>query len=317
MLNKIAVIGAGNVGATLVQRLVEAELSKVVAMVDIAEGIPQGKALDILESGPVYGYDTRVVGSNGYDVVQDADIVVVTAGVARKPGMSRDDLLEINKKVMIDVCTQIKNVAPNSIVIVVSNPLDAMCHVALHATGFPSNRVIGMAGVLDSARFRTFVAEALDVSVEDVHSFVLGGHGDTMVPMARYTTIAGIPVTELMDAATLEKLIDRARNGGAEIVGYLKTGSAYYAPSASVLAMVESIVKDKKRILPCAVQLNGQYGINGLYVGVPVKLGKNGLEQVIELKLNDSEQAMLDKSVAAVEELVQKLGLGKPQPAMA
>jgi malate dehydrogenase len=317
MLNKIAVIGAGNVGATLVQRLAEAELAKVVAMVDIAEGIPQGKALDILESGPVYGYDTRVLGSNGYEIVKDAEIVVVTAGVARKPGMSRDDLIEINKKVMTDVCTQIKNVAPNSIVIVVSNPLDAMCHVALHATGFPSNRVIGMAGVLDSARFRTFIAEALDVSVEDVQGFVLGGHGDTMVPMARYTTVAGIPVSELMDAATLEKLIDRARTGGAEIVSYLKTGSAYYAPSASVLAMVESIVKDKKRILPCAVYLTGQYGVKGLYVGVPVKLGKGGLEQVIELKLNESEQAMLNNSVAAVQELVDKLALGAaPQPAL-
>jgi malate dehydrogenase len=317
MLNKIAVIGAGNVGATLVQRLAEAELAKVVAMVDIAEGIPQGKALDILESGPVYGYDTRVLGSNGYDIVKDAEIVVVTAGVARKPGMSRDDLIEINKKVMTDVCTQIKNVAPNSIVIVVSNPLDAMCHVALHATGFPSNRVIGMAGVLDSARFRTFIAEALDVSVEDVQGFVLGGHGDTMVPMARYTTVAGIPVSELMDAATLEKLIDRARNGGAEIVSYLKTGSAYYAPSASVLAMVEAIVKDKKRILPCAVYLTGQYGVKGLYVGVPVKLGKGGLEQVIELKLNDAEKAMLNNSVAAVQELVDKLALGAtPQPAL-
>lgn len=307
MLHKISVIGAGNVGATLVQRLAEAELAKHVAVVDILEGIPQGKALDILESSPVYGYDTRVVGSNTYDVIADSDIVVVTAGIARKPGMSRDDLIATNAKIVTDVCNNIKKFAPNTLVIVVSNPLDAMCHVALKATGFPSNRVFGMAGVLDSARYKTFIAEALDVSVEDIQGFVLGGHGDTMVPLPRYTTVAGIPLSDFLDAATIDKIVDRARNGGAEIVGYLKTGSAFYAPSASVLEMIESIAKDKKKILPCAVHLSGEYGIKDLYVGVPVKLGKNGIEQVIELKLSDAEVQELRKSADAVQELVNSL----------
>jgi malate dehydrogenase len=307
MLHKISVIGAGNVGATLVQRLAEAELSKYVAVVDILEGIPQGKALDILESGPVYGYDTRVLGSNTYEVIEDSDIVVVTAGIARKPGMSRDDLLATNAKIVTDVCNNIKKYAPKSMVIIVSNPLDAMCHVALQATGFPSERVFGMAGVLDSARYKTFIAEALDVSVEDIQGFVLGGHGDTMVPLPRYTTVAGIPLSDLMDAATIDKIVDRARNGGAEIVGYLKTGSAFYAPSASVMEMIESIVKDKKKILPCAVYLTGQYGIKELYVGVPVKLGKNGIEQVMEIKLTDAEKQQLRNSADAVQELVQSL----------
>lgn len=307
MLHKISVIGAGNVGATLVQRLAEAELAKHVAVVDILEGIPQGKALDILESSPVYGYDTKVVGSNTYDVIADSDIVVVTAGIARKPGMSRDDLLATNAKIVTDVCNNIKKFAPESLVIIVSNPLDAMCHVALTATGFPSNRVFGMAGVLDSARYKTFVAEALDVSVEDVQGFVLGGHGDTMVPLPRYTTVAGIPLSDFLDTATIDKIVDRARNGGAEIVGYLKTGSAFYAPSASVLEMIESIAKDKKKILPCAVYLTGQYGIKDLYVGVPVKLGKNGIEQVIELKLSDAEVQELRKSADSVQELVNSL----------
>lgn len=307
MLHKISVIGAGNVGATLVQRLAEAELSKHVAVVDILEGIPQGKALDILESSPIYGYDTRVVGSNTYDIIADSDIVVVTAGIARKPGMSRDDLLATNAKIVTDVCNNIKKFAPNALVIVVSNPLDVMCHVALQACGFPSNRVFGMAGVLDSARYKTFIAEALDVSVEDVQGFVLGGHGDTMVPLPRYTTVAGIPLSDFLDAATIDKIVDRARNGGAEIVGYLKTGSAFYAPSASVLEMIESIAKDKKKILPCAVYLTGQYGIKDLYVGVPVKLGKNGIEQVVELKLSDAELQELRKSANAVQELVDSL----------
>lgn len=307
MLHKISVIGAGNVGATLVQRLAEAELSKHVAVVDILEGIPQGKALDILESSPVYGYDTRVVGSNTYDVIADSDIVVVTAGIARKPGMSRDDLLATNAKIVTDVCNNIKKFAPNSFVIIVSNPLDAMCHVALKATGFPSNRVFGMAGVLDSARYKTFIAEALDVSVADIQGFVLGGHGDTMVPLPRYTTIAGIPLSDFLDAASIDKIVDRARNGGAEIVGYLKTGSAFYAPSASVLEMIESIAKDKKKILPCAVYLTGEYGIKDLYVGVPVKLGKNGIEQVIELKLTEAEVQELRKSADSVQELVNSL----------
>lgn len=307
MLHKISVIGAGNVGATLVQRLAEAELAKHVAVVDILEGIPQGKALDILESGPVYGYDTRVVGSNTYDVIEQSDIVIITAGIARKPGMSRDDLLATNAKIVGDVCSQIKKFAPNAMVIVVSNPLDAMCHVAFDALGFPSQRVFGMAGVLDSARYKTFVAEALDCSVEDVQGFVLGGHGDTMVPLPRYTTIAGIPLTDLLDSATIDKIVDRARNGGAEIVGYLKTGSAFYAPSASVVDMVESIVKDKKKILPCAVKLNGEYGIQGLYVGVPVKLGKNGVEHILEIKLTDAEKQQLRQSADAVQELVDAL----------
>lgn len=307
MLNKIAVIGAGNVGATLVQRLAEAELSKHVVVVDIVEGIPQGKALDILESGPVYGYDTRVTGSNTYDVIEGAEMVVITAGVARKPGMSRDDLLDINAKVLTEVSENVKKHAPNSIVIVVSNPLDVMCHVALQATGFPSQRVIGMAGVLDSARFRTFIAEELDVSVQDVHAFVLGGHGDSMVPLARYSTVAGIPLPEMMDKETLERLVNRTRNGGAEIVAHLKTGSAYYAPSASVVEMIESIVKDKKRILPCAAYLTGEYGVQNLYQGVPVKLGRNGIEQIIEIKLTDEERKLLDVSVQDVRSNVEKL----------
>jgi malate dehydrogenase len=307
MLHKISVIGAGNVGATLVQRLAEAELSKYVTVVDILEGIPQGKALDILESSPVYGYDTRVLGSNTYDVIEGSDIVVVTAGIARKPGMSRDDLIATNAKIVTDVCNNIKKHAPKALVIIVSNPLDAMCHVALKATGFPSERVFGMAGVLDSSRYKTFLAEALDVSVEDIQGFVLGGHGDTMVPLPRYTTVAGIPLADLLDQATIDKIVDRARNGGAEIVGYLKTGSAFYAPSASVLEMIESIVKDKKKILPCAVYLTGQYGIKDLYVGVPVKLGKNGIEQVMEIKLTDAEKQELRKSADAVQELVNSL----------
>ncbi len=307
MLHKISVIGAGNVGATLVQRLAEAELAKHVAVVDILEGIPQGKALDILESGPVYGYDTRVIGGNTYDIIEGSDIVVVTAGIARKPGMSRDDLLATNAKIVTDVCNHIKKYAPNAMVIVVSNPLDAMCHVALDVLGFPSNRVFGMAGVLDSARYRTFIAEALDVSVEDVQGFVLGGHGDTMVPLPRYTTVAGIPLSDLMPQEQIDQIVHRAANGGAEIVAHLKTGSAFYAPSASVVSMIESIVKDKKKILPCAVYLNGEYGINRLYVGVPVKLGKNGIEQVVEIKLTDAEKQQLRKSADAVQELVDAL----------
>jgi malate dehydrogenase len=312
MLHKISVIGAGNVGATLVQRLAEAELAKHVTVVDILEGIPQGKALDIQESSPVYGYDTRVIGSNTYDVIADSDIVVITAGIARKPGMSRDDLLATNTKIMTDVCNNIKKFAPNAMVIVVSNPLDAMCHVALQTTGFPSKRVFGMAGVLDTARYKSFLAEALDVSVEDIQGFVLGGHGDTMVPLPRYTTVAGIPLADLLDQATIDKIVDRARNGGAEIVSYLKTGSAFYAPSASVVEMIESIAKDKKKILPCAVYLTGEYGIKDLYVGVPVKLGKNGIEQVMEIKLTDTEKQELRKSADAVQDLVNSLKMLVP-----
>jgi malate dehydrogenase len=308
MFHKISVIGGGgNVGATLGQRLAEKELSKHVVLVDIAEGIPQGKALDMLESGPIYGYDTQVTGSNTYDAIRDSDLVVVTAGMPRKPGMSRDDLLDVNTKIMTAVCQNIKKEAPHATVIIVSNPLDAMCHVALQVTGFPSNRVIGMAGVLDAARFRTFIAEELNVSVEQVQAFVLGGHGDTMVPLVRFTTVAGIPITELMDAETIERIVTRTRNGGAEIVQYLKTGSAFYAPSASVVDMVESIVKDKNKILPCSVYLTGQYGINGLYVGVPVKLGKNGIEQIIEINLSEAERNQLNVSVEDVRSNVEKL----------
>lgn len=300
MWNKLVVVGAGNVGATLAQRAAEAELFKTVALIDIVEGVPQGKALDIMQSGPVYGYDTKVVGSNGYDVAEGADVVVITAGVARKPGMSRDDLLDINAKVLKGVCEEIKVKAPNSIVIVVSNPLDAMCHVAYATLGFPAHRVIGMAGVLDTSRFRTFLAERLDVSVEEVQAYVLGGHGDTMVPLTRYTSVAGIPVEKLIPADELAAIVDRARKGGAEIVAYLKTGSAYYAPSASTLAMLESIVRDKKRILPCSALLQGQFGVDHLYVGVPCKLGKNGLEQIIEIDLTDTEKEQLQVSVKDV-----------------
>jgi malate dehydrogenase len=307
MLNKIAVIGAGNVGATLVQRLAEKELAKTVVVVDVVEGVPQGKALDILESGPVYGYDTQVIGTNGYDEVAGAELVVITAGIARKPGMSRDDLLETNARILREVSTHIKQKAPDSIVIVVSNPLDIMCHVALETTGFPSNRVIGMAGVLDTARYKTFLAEAAKVSVEDIQAFVLGGHGDTMVPLPRYTTVAGIPITQFIDEAKLNAIIDRTRNGGAEIVAFLKTGSAYYAPSASVVAMVESIVKDKKRVLPCAAYLTGQYGVNNLYVGVPCVLGRQGLERIVELPLEAHEREQLNVSINDVSSNVDKL----------
>jgi malate dehydrogenase len=307
MLHKISVIGAGNVGATLAQRLAEKQFSKYVAMVDVVDGVPQGKALDMLQSGPIYGYDTQILGNSQYDVIRDSELVIVTAGLPRKPGMSRDDLLDANTKIMTQVCQNIKKEAPNATVIIVSNPLDAMCHVALQVTGFPHNRVIGMAGVLDAARFRTFLAEAADVSVEQVEAFVLGGHGDTMVPLVRYTTIAGIPVSEMIDAATLESIVTRTRNGGAEIVGYLKTGSAYYAPSASVVEMVESIALDKKKILPCSVYLTGQYGVDGLYVGVPVKLGKNGIEQVIEISLTTEERNQLNVSIEDVRQNVEKL----------
>jgi malate dehydrogenase len=307
MFTKIAVIGAGNVGATTAQRIAEAELAKTVVLVDVAEGIPQGKALDLAQSGPVYGYDTQLIGSNGYNEVTGANLVIITAGIARKPGMSRDDLLETNAKIIRSVSQEIKRVAPDSIVIVVSNPLDVMCHVALEATGFPKERVIGMAGVLDTSRFRTFIAEAADVSVKDVQAFVLGGHGDSMVPLVRYSSIAGIPLDKFIAQDKLDEIVLRARNGGAEIVKHLKTGSAFYAPAASVLDMVESIVKDKKRILPAAAYLQGEYGVDGLYVGVPCKLGAKGLLQVIELDLTAEEKAALSISINDVAENVDKL----------
>jgi malate dehydrogenase len=308
MRKKVTIVGSGNVGATLAQRLVDRELADVV-MIDILEGIPQGKGLDMLEAGPVEGYDCSVIGTNDYKDTANSDIVVITAGIPRKPGMSRDDLLNTNSKIVGDVTRSTVSQSPNSIVIVVSNPLDAMCHVAYHESRLPKHRVFGMAGVLDSARFRTFIAMELKVSVENVTAFVLGGHGDTMVPLPRYSTVAGIPLPDLMTGEQIDRLVKRTRDGGAEIVGLLKTGSAYYAPSAAIAEMVEAILKDKKKILPCAAYLEGEYGINGLYIGVPVKLGAKGIEEIIEIKLTSEEKAALEKSAAAVRELVNVLKL--------
>lgn len=303
---KVTVVGTGMVGGTVAQLMAQRDYVDIV-MIDIVEGMPQGKALDLREAGPVLGYDSYLHGTNDYADAADSDVVVITSGIPRKPGMSRDDLLKTNRGILQSVSSEIAKVAPNAVVIVVSNPLDAMCHVALDTLGFPRERVIGMAGVLDSARFRSFIAEELDVSVEDVTAFVLGGHGDTMVPLARYSTVAGIPLPELLDEEAIARLQDRTANGGAEVVALLKTGSAYYAPAASVCEMVDSILLDKKRILPTSVYLQGEYGINDLYVGVPVKLGKNGLEQVIEIKLTDDESAALRKSADAVQELVDTM----------
>jgi malate dehydrogenase len=302
MVNKITVVGAGNVGATAAQRIAEKELARTVVMVDVAEGIPQGKGLDQWQSAPIEGFDSRVIGTNGYDETAGSDIVVITAGIARKPGMSRDDLLNTNAGIVKSVSEQIKKTSPNAIVIVVSNPLDVMCWVAKEATGFPRERVIGMAGVLDTARYRAFLATALDVSVRDIQAMVLGGHGDTMVPLISYTSVSGIPITQLMEKATLEAIVDRTRNGGAEIVKHLKTGSAYYAPSAGAVQMVEAIVNDQKRILPCSAWLEGEYGMQGLYLGVPVKLGRDGMERIVEVTLTDDERAALAKSADAVRE---------------
>ena len=307
MVHKITVIGAGNVGATAAQRAAEKELADVV-LIDIIEGVPQGKALDLSEAKPVEKHDASIIGANDYAPAEGSDIVIITAGIPRKPGMSRDDLLATNAKIVKNVVQNVAKVAPNSILILVSNPLDAMCHVAMEASGFPRERVIGMAGVLDSARFRHFIAEELNVSVENTTAFVLGGHGDTMVPLPRYSTVAGIPITDLMPADRIEALVDRTRNGGAEIVGLLKTGSAFYAPASSAVEMAESILKDKKKILPCAVNLEGEYGYRDLFIGVPVKLGKKGVEKVIEIKLTDEEKAALDHSAGAVKELVETLG---------
>jgi malate dehydrogenase len=302
MVNKITVVGAGNVGATTAQRIAEKELARTVVMVDVAEGIPQGKGLDQWQSAPIEGFDSRVIGSNGYDETAGSEIVVITAGIARKPGMSRDDLLNTNAGIVRQVSEQVKATSPDAIVIVVSNPLDVMCYVAKEVTGFPRERVIGMAGVLDTARYRAFLAEALDVSVRDIQAMVLGGHGDTMVPLISYTTVSGIPVTQLMDRATLDAIVDRTRNGGAEIVKHLKTGSAYYAPSAGAVQMVEAIVRDQRRILPCAAWLEGEYGMSGLYLGVPCKLGRGGLQQVIQVELTDAERAALEGSAQAVRD---------------
>ncbi len=302
MVNKITVVGAGNVGATAAQRIAEKELARTVVMVDVVEGIPQGKGLDQWQSAPIEGFDSRVIGTNGYEETAGSDIVVITAGIARKPGMSRDDLLNTNAGIVKAVSTEVKRTSPNAIVIVVSNPLDVMCWVAKEVTGFPRERVIGMAGVLDTARYRAFLATALDASVRDIQAMVLGGHGDTMVPLISYTTVSGIPITQLMDRAKLDAIVDRTRNGGAEIVKHLKTGSAYYAPSAGAVQMVEAIVMDQKRILPCSAWLEGEYGMKGLFLGVPVKLGRKGLEKVLEVTLTADERAALEKSAQAVRE---------------
>jgi malate dehydrogenase len=302
MDKKVTVIGAGNVGATAAQRLAEKDLCDVV-LVDIVEGVPQGKALDLTEAAPIEKHDARLSGANDYNDTQDSDIVIITAGIPRKPGMSRDDLISTNAGIVKSVVKEVATRSPEAILIIVSNPLDAMCHVAYEASGFPKQRVIGMAGVLDSARFRAFIAMELDVSVENTHAFVLGGHGDTMVPLPRYSTVAGVPITELISSERIDALVERTRNGGAEIVGLLKTGSAYYAPASAAVEMAESILKDKKKILPCAAYLQGEYGINDLFIGVPVKLGSGGVEDIVEITLTDQERAELQKSAAAVQEL--------------
>jgi malate dehydrogenase len=306
MRRKVTVIGGGNVGANVAQKIAAKELADVV-LVDVVDGVPQGKSLDMLESAPVEGYDVKITGVNGYDETADSDIVVITAGFPRKPGMSRDDLLLANYEVVKSATEQAAKKSPNAILILVTNPLDAMCWTALKVSGFPRERVIGMAGVLDTARFRTFIAEELNVSFENVTAMVLGGHGDTMVPLVRFTNVSGIPISELTDQATIDRMVQRTRDGGAEIVKFLKTGSAYYAPAASTVEMVESILKDKKKVLPCAVHLEGEYGINGLFVGVPVKLGAKGIEKIYEIKLNSDEEAALKKSAVAVQELVDVL----------
>ncbi|HTA70737.1 MAG TPA: malate dehydrogenase [Bryobacteraceae bacterium] len=303
MRKKVTVVGAGNVGANCALRIAGKELADVV-LVDVIEGVPQGKGLDILQSGPVEGYDVNITGANDYGPTANSDIVVITAGFPRKPGMSRDDLLLANYEVVKSATEQAVKHSPNSILILVTNPLDAMCWTAYQIAKFSKNRVIGMAGILDTARFRTFIAQELDVSVENVTAMVLGGHGDTMVPMARLASVSGIPLSELLDQAAIDRLVQRARDGGAEIVKYLKTGSAYYAPSAAATEMVESILKDKKKILPCAAYLEGEYGIRDLFVGVPVKLGSRGIEKIYQIKLDQPEQAALQKSAASVKELI-------------
>ena len=300
MFDKITVVGAGNVGATAAQRVAEKNLARTVVMVDVAEGIPQGKALDQWESGPIEVFDTRIVGANDYALAAGSELFIVTAGIARKPGMSRDDLVKTNAGIVKSVGEQIKQVAPDAIVIVVSNPLDVMCYVMRQATGFPRERVIGMAGVLDTARYRTFLSEAAGVSVEDIQAMVLGGHGDTMVPLISTTTVSGIPITQFIARDVLDKIVDRARNGGAEIVAHLKTGSAYYAPSAAAVQMVEAIVLDKKRVLPCSAWLQGEFGLKDVYCGVPCLLGRKGLERIIDIPLSDDERAALHKSAEAV-----------------
>ena len=306
MDKKVTVVGAGNVGATAAQRLAEKELCDV-ALIDIIEGFPQGKALDLAEAAPIEKHDAHLTGSNDYAASANSDIVIITAGIPRKPGMSRDDLLNINAGIMNSVTKEVAKLSPDAVIIVVSNPLDAMCHVAYETSGFPKNRVIGMAGVLDSARFRSFIAMELNVSVENTTAFVLGGHGDTMVPLPRYSTVAGIPITELLPKERIDALVERTANGGAEIVGLLKTGSAFYAPASAAVEMAESILKDKKKILPCAAYLEGEYGFNELFIGVPVKLGANGVEEIIEITLTAEEKVALEKSADAVRELKEAL----------
>ena len=307
MRKKVTVVGAGNVGATAAMRLAEKELADVV-LIDVLEGVPQGKALDLAEAAPVEKHDCTIIGCSGeYEEAKDSQIVIITAGIPRKPGMSRDDLLSTNKGIMQKVVKEVTAVAPESILIIVSNPLDAMCHVAFDTSGFPKNRIVGMAGVLDSARFSTFIARELDVSVENIHAFVLGGHGDTMVPVSRYSTVAGIPITELLSAERIAALEDRTRGGGAEIVGLLKTGSAYYAPASAAVQMAEAILKDKKKILPCAAYLEGEYGIHDLFIGVPVKLGASGVEEIIEIRLNEDENRAIQHSADAVREVVEDM----------
>ena len=308
-MNKIGIVGAGNVGATSAQRIAERELAREVVLLDVAEGIPQGKGLDMAESAPVERFDTRLIGTNDPGALAGCDLVVITAGIARKPGMSRDDLQATNADIVGTVSEGVRDVAPDAIVVVVSNPLDVMTYVALQKTGFPPHRVVGMAGILDSARFRFFISEALDVSVEDVTAFVLGGHGDSMVPLPRYSSVAGIPLTELLDGDIIDAIVQRTRDGGAEIVGHLKTGSAYYAPASAVAEMTAAIVHDKKRILPCAAYLTGQYGIHDLFVGVPIKLGAKGVESIIEIGLTPEETAALQKSADEVRENIAKLEL--------
>ena len=306
MNRKVTVVGAGNVGATAAQRLAEKELCDVI-LIDIVEGVPQGKALDLTEAAPIEKHDAHLTGANDYAQSAGSDIVIITAGIPRKPGMSRDDLISTNAKIMKSVTEQVAKLSPEAVLIIISNPLDAMCHVAYEASGFPKNRVIGMAGVLDSARFRAFIAMELNVSVENTHAFVLGGHGDTMVPLPRYSTVAGIPITELMPQDRIDALVERTANGGAEIVGLLKTGSAYYAPASAAVEMAESILKDKKKILPCAAYLTGEYGFHDLFIGVPVKLGAGGVEEIIEIVLSDEEKAALEKSATAVQGLKDTL----------
>jgi malate dehydrogenase len=309
MVNTITVVGAGNVGATTAQRIAEKELSRRVVLVDIIEGVPQGKGLDQWQTAPIEGFDSRVIGANGYEETAGSEIVIITAGIARKPGMSRDDLMNTNAGIVKAVSEQVAKASPNAIVIVVSNPLDVMCHVAKKVTGFPRERVLGMAGVLDTARYRAFLAEALDVSVRDIQAMVLGGHGDTMVPLINYTSVSGIPIAQLMPREQLDKIVARTRTGGAEIVSLLKTGSAYYAPSAAAVQMAESIVNDQKRILPCSVWLEGEYGHSGLFLGVPCKIGRRGLEGVVEVVLSAEEREALARSADAVREPMASLSI--------